>query len=175
MVIEKSELKVGGSLYASIVDFLYREADLLDKGRFREWLGFLTEDIDYRMPVRTTRMRAAGPGYSEDMDFLIEDMASLKMRIGRVETEYAWAEDPPSRTRHLITNVLVEAGENDNEVQVMSNFLVYRTSGDISTPDLFSGLREDVLRDVEDEWRLARRMILVDHTVMGASSLSIFF
>jgi len=174
-VIEKSELEVGGSLYASIVEFFYREAALLDKGRFREWLGLLTEDIDYRMPVRTTRMRAAGQGYSEDMDFLIEDMASLKMRIRRMETEFAWAEDPPSRTRHLITNILAEAGEGEHEAQAISYFLVYRSHGDISTPDLFSGVREDVLREEDNEWRLARRKILVDHTVMGASSLSIFF
>ncbi len=174
-MIEKSELEVGGSLYASIVEFLYREAALLDKGRFREWLDLLTEDIDYRMPVRTTRMRAAGPGYSDDMDFLAEDMASLKMRIGRMETEFAWAEDPPSRTRHLITNILVEAGEGEHEARASSYFLVYRSHGDISKPDLFSGVREDVLRDVDNEWRLARRKILVDHTVMGASSLSIFF
>jgi len=155
-VIEKSELEVGGSLYASIVEFLYREADLL-------------------MPVRTTRMRAAGPGYSDDMDFLAEDMASLKMRIGRMETEFAWAEDPPSRTRHLITNILVEAGEGEHEARASSYFLVYRSHGDISTPNLFSGVREDVLRAVDSEWRLARRKILVDHTVMGASSLSILF
>ena len=175
MAIERNELAVGGSQYASVVDFLYREADLLDQGKFREWLDLLTEDVNYRMPVRTTRLRAAGPGYSEDMDFLVEDMASLEMRIGRMETEFDWAEDPPSRTRHLITNVLVEAGENENEVQVRSYFLVYRTRGDISTPDLISGVREDVLRDVKNEWRLSERLILVDHTVMGASSLSIFF
>jgi 3-phenylpropionate/cinnamic acid dioxygenase small subunit len=174
-VIEKSELEVGGSLYASIVDFLYREADLLDKGRFREWLDLLTEDIDYRMPVRTIRMRAEGPGYSDDMDFLAEDLASLKMRIARMETEFAWAEDPPSRTRHLITNILVEAGQGEHEALASSYFLVYRSHSDISAPDLFSGVREDVLREVDNEWRLARRKILVDHTVMGASSLSILF
>ena len=109
------------------------------------------------------------------MDFLAEDMASLKMRVGRMETEFAWAEDPPSRTRHLITNILVEAGEDEHEARASSYFLVYRSHGDISKPDLFSGVREDVLRDVDNEWRLARRKILVDHTVMGASSLSIFF
>lgn len=175
MLIEKDELRVGGLLYASIVDFLYREADLLDRGNFREWLGLCTDDIDYRMPIRLTCVRAAGPGHSKNMDYLIEDMASLEMRISRMESEFSWAEDPPSRTRHIISNIRAEEGDKDNEVQVKSYFIVYRTRGDNASPDLFSGVREDVLRDERDQWKLARRKILADHTVMGASSLSIFF
>ncbi len=35
--------------------FMFREAELLDGGQFREWLGLLDPDIRYVVPVRTTR------------------------------------------------------------------------------------------------------------------------
>ena len=35
-----------------IADFLYREAELLDQRRYREWLDLLAEDIRYWMPMR---------------------------------------------------------------------------------------------------------------------------
>nr|WP_286201656.1 aromatic-ring-hydroxylating dioxygenase subunit beta [Mycobacterium gallinarum] len=34
---------------------MFREAELLDGGQFREWLGLLDPDIRYVVPVRTTR------------------------------------------------------------------------------------------------------------------------
>lgn len=175
MTSDNRELRVGGALYSEVVDFLYREAELLDSGRFREWLDLLTEDINYRMPVRTTRAREAGPGFSEAMDFLAESKASLSMRVDRLETEFAWAENPPTRTRHMLSNIRVEPGKTEGEVQVSSYFLVYMSRGDIASPSLFSGVREDVLQNVGDRWMLARRTVLVDHTVMGAKNLSIFF
>jgi 3-phenylpropionate/cinnamic acid dioxygenase small subunit len=50
----------------------------------------------------------------------------------------AWAEDPPSRTRHLITNIEVETGSTDAEILVYSNFLVYRSRGE-TEQDFFVG------------------------------------
>jgi len=35
-----------------IADFLYREAELLDERRYREWLDLLADDIRYWMPMR---------------------------------------------------------------------------------------------------------------------------
>ena len=40
-----------------------------------------------------------------------ETKATLAGRIARLDTGMAWAEDPPSRTRHLVSNVEVKAGE----------------------------------------------------------------
>ena len=88
-----------------IEQFLFHEAECLDDNRIREWFELLTEDIDYKCPIRVTRERAAGPGFSEEGMHFDEDWGMLEVRVERLETEYAWAEDPPSRTRRLVSNV----------------------------------------------------------------------
>jgi ethylbenzene dioxygenase subunit beta len=41
----------------AVQTFLFREARLLDGERFREWLGLLTGDIHYWLPIRENRFR----------------------------------------------------------------------------------------------------------------------
>jgi 3-phenylpropionate/cinnamic acid dioxygenase small subunit len=87
--------------------FLLMEAELLDAGRFQEWLELLSDEIAYRIPIRITRERHAPSPFSDHSWHMNEDYASLAMRVSRIYTEYNWAEDPPSRTRHFLTNFRV--------------------------------------------------------------------
>jgi 3-phenylpropionate/cinnamic acid dioxygenase small subunit len=63
----------------------------------------------------------------------------------------AWAEDPPSRTRHLIGNLEAAALEN-GEVEAKTAFLVYRSHLE-KDRQLLSGCRDDVLRKVNGAWK----------------------
>ena len=40
-----------------------------------------------------------------DMGHFDEDLYSLRKRVQRLTTDHAWTEDPPSRTRHFVTNI----------------------------------------------------------------------
>jgi 3-phenylpropionate/cinnamic acid dioxygenase small subunit len=40
--------------------------------------------------------------------------------------------------------------------------------------DLLSAERKDVLRKEEDQWKLRRRVILLDHAVLTTHNLSVF-
>ncbi|HET7566907.1 MAG TPA: aromatic-ring-hydroxylating dioxygenase subunit beta [Gaiellaceae bacterium] len=163
---------------AGVEAFLYREAELLDEGRLREWLGLLTDDVRYQVPIRTAREQGAEPGptgIATDMFHLDEDFASLELRVERVETGFAWAEDPPSRLRHFVANVRTAAApERDDELAVRSNVLVWRSRWDRPEHDLLSGERRDVLRLVEGEWRLARRLVVLDSTTLPTLNLAFF-
>jgi len=161
--------------YAAVLEFLYLEADLLDSGRFEEWLGLLAEDIVYRMPARLTTRKRDESGFSETTDIFTDNLASLRVRVARFGTNFAWAEDPPSRTRHFITNVRVQRSENVDEVDVRANLLLYRSRADQPVPDLFSAERHDRLRKVSGSFRLACRTIYLDQTVVNARHLSILF
>jgi ethylbenzene dioxygenase subunit beta len=162
-----------------ITEFLYREAELLDEGRHREWLGLLTADIRYQVPIRVAKERGAADtaitGIATDMFHLDEDRDSLELRVDRLETGFAWAEEPPSRIRHFVANVRAEpvAGSAD-EVAVRSNVLIYRSRWDRAEHDLLSGERHDVLRRVDGGWRLARRRVLLDNTTLPTLNLSFF-
>lgn len=162
--------------YWEVQSFLMREAELLDERCEREWLeSCIAEDVQYLMPVRENRERGEGKGFSDESFYFQETRGSLELRVRRLETEYAWAEDPPSRTRHFVTNVRVAAGEEDGEVAVKSNLLLYRSRGSDPTADVLSAERRDVLRKEEGGWRLRRREILLDHSVVMTHNLSVFF
>ena len=96
----------GHPVYGEVVEFLYQEAELLDTGRFRDWLALMTEDLSYRMPVRVTRVGRKQKDYSDEMEIFSDDLSSMRLRVDRLATGSAWAEDPPSRTRHLVSDIL---------------------------------------------------------------------
>ena len=167
-------LETSVETYWEVYSFLMHEAELLDERREREWLELFTDDAEYLMPVRVNRERVEGNGFSEDAFYFEETPGSLELRIRRLETEYAWAEDPPSRTRHFVTNVRVAEGEEEDEVAVRSNLLLYRSRGSAPHHDLLSAERKDVLRKEESRWKIKKRVILLDHSVLTTHNLSIF-
>jgi 3-phenylpropionate/cinnamic acid dioxygenase small subunit len=168
--------------------FLYREARLLDERRFHEWVELFTEDARYWMSGRTSRYPTASKaigildhdrygeaelGKEEALAIFDETKATLRARVARLDTGMAWAEDPPSRTRHLVTNIEVEEGDTAAKLKVYSNYLVYRTREE-TEQDFYIGRREDVLRNVAGTWRIARRKIVLDQNVLLAKNVSIF-
>lgn len=157
-----------------VEDFLYHEAELVDSGRFGEWLELMTDDVRYEMPVRMTRERGGAPDVSDEAQFFWDDRATLQLRVDRLRTEFAWAEDPPSRTRHFVANVRVRPAERPDEVEARSYVLITRSRGDGARYDLLAGERRDRLRRVDGAWRLARRAFVVDQVVLGTRNLSIF-
>ena len=93
-------------LQYEVEQFYYHEAALLDERRFDEWLDLLTPDIHYWMPIRRTVTIANAdreftkPG---DMAFFDDDKRLLEARVRKLASGYSWSEDPPSRTRHMIS------------------------------------------------------------------------
>jgi len=164
-------------LQHEIEQFLYVEAAYLDDGNFHEWLALMADDVHYWMPTRynrTRRERHLDTSSETELAFFDEDKASLAMRIKRLDTGMAWAEDPPSRTRHLVTNVQVRPRAVDGEYDVVSAFLLYRTRLE-TDQNIFAGRREDVLRKTADGWKIARRKIVLDQNVVLAKNLSVLF
>lgn len=156
--------------------FYYDEAALLDAHDYEAWVKMFSDDTHYFMPIRRTRLRRelrrefTKPG---EMAYFDDDKATLIGRWQKVADGTSWAEDPPSRTRHLITNVRVVA-DDGLEVNVESNFHVYRTRLK-SEEDSWIGSRQDVLRRDGDSFLVARRHILLEQTVLLARNLSTLF
>ncbi len=153
---------------------LYTEAELLDERRFDEWLRLMTDDVIYEAPVRLTRERGQEPDFSRGMRHFRDDRKTLQLRVDRLHTDFAWAEDPPSRTRRHISNVRVRPGASPEEAEVRSYVLLYKSRGAEGTADLLSAERTDLWRRVDGAWRLARRFILLDQSTLGVPSLTNF-
>lgn len=183
MSIDEVELTAGrrglsarALLQFEVEHFYTREAALLDDRRFEEWLGLFTDDTHYFMPIRRTRTRReidkefTQPG---EMAFFDDDKATLHNRVKKLLSGTAWAEDPPSRTRHIVTNVLVVEDRGD-ELDVRSNFIMYRTR--LKSEELtWIGSRKDVLRRDEEGFKVSNRHILLEQTLLLSQNLSNFF
>lgn len=154
--------------------WLVEEAWLLDAQVYAEWLELLCEDIHYLMPVRVTTALGAGFDTAPGMAHFDEDKYSLGRRIARFATEHAWTEDPPSRLRHHLSNVRTFATGDDDHLIAESATLLFRSRGDVHPGAIVSAGREDLLRRTESGFKLARRTILVDDSVIRMQNLAIF-
>ncbi|MFI7643625.1 aromatic-ring-hydroxylating dioxygenase subunit beta [Nonomuraea sp. NPDC049400] len=153
--------------------FLSYEARLLDERRFQDWVELFTDDATYEIPVRVNREEGQA-SFSRSRAF-DDTKDTLRIRIDRLHTEFAWSEQPPSRVRHYITNMMIAPGAAADEFDVVTNELVYRSRGDSVAFDLISAQRTDCLRDGPRGLRIARRVIEMDQTTLGAHNLSMFF
>jgi 3-phenylpropionate/cinnamic acid dioxygenase small subunit len=171
-----NRVPIGSAVYNEIVEYLYDEATMLDETRLVDWSATLASDLVYGAPLRQTRSLAHhAQSVVRTMQHYHDDYRSMLGRIMRLTaTKSAWAEDPPSRTRRLVTNVMVSTTDKADEFAVVSYLLVTRSRFNFDDFDLISGERRDVLRRSGDTFKLARREILLDQAVLGTPNLAIF-
>ena len=182
-------MQITPDLLREIEQFLYREARLLDNRQFHRWTELLADDLRYWMPMRSNRYPANSKAIASldeahqethdlteahELAVMDETRDSLIRRIERLDSGFAWAEDPPSRTRHFISNVELEATEDPAEIRAYSNFILYRTRGE-REEDFYVGSREDILRRAGDGWQITYRKIILDQSVLSAKNVSSFF
>ena len=163
-------------LQFEIEQFLYDEAALLDARQYREWLDLLTDDILYWMPIRrTVTLADIDREFTKRgaMAYFDDDRKGLETRVKKMESGSSWSEDPPSRTRHMITNVRVlEASDDEYTVEVF--FHLYRSRLDTEVSS-WVGRRVDVVRRTEQGLKLAKRDIYLDQTLIRATNMSTLF
>jgi 3-phenylpropionate/cinnamic acid dioxygenase small subunit len=167
-----TDVAIDIALWFEAVTWLDYEAVLLDTGRFEEWLALLADDVRYRVPVRLTRERGAAPDTHLGAPHFLDDLTTLRMRVERLKTEFAWAEDPPSRTRRFVTNVRPRRVAED-DVEVRSYLLMYRSRGDDASAELISCERHDLLRRTPNGLRLCQRDVLLDQATLPVRNLAV--
>ena len=165
-----------------IEQFLYQEAELLDERRFEEWLDFLTEDIRYWMPMRRNvkfgELDREFTREGHDINWFDEGKDTLVRRVNQILTGVHWAEEPLSRVCPSVSNIQIldatPSLSQPTEVSIKCRFLVYRNRVETET-DILVGKREDTLRNVNGQWKIAQRKIILDQNVLLAKNLTFFF
>ena len=169
-------------LRAEIEDVLVTETDLLDERRFDEWLDFLADDIVYFVPMRRnvaagsiTHREATREG--SDISWFEDDKWTLTKRVEQIATGVHWAEEPFSRTTHVVAGVQLLAASPSvteaDEVTARCRFIVYQNRVEYEEY-FFVGKRTDTLRRSGDQWLLARREVTLDQNVLLAKNLTVF-
>ncbi len=138
-----------------IEDFLYAEAALLDEWRLQEWLELLTEDVTYSVPATDVP-----EGDAKNTLFLVADDAiRVHSRVKQLLGKSAWAENPRSRTRRLISNVRIRK-TNGETIRVTANFIVYRMRMD--QVDTYVGRYEYTLVQRDGQLKIRERKAILD-------------
>jgi p-cumate 2,3-dioxygenase subunit beta len=155
------------ALRAAVESFLFEEAELLDSWKLDEWVELFTDDAISEVPALDDPTR--DPGNSV---FLVnDDLPRIKSRVRQLLGDTAWAENPRSLTRRLITNVRIVAVEGET-IRATANFLVQRCRMErIST---FVGQYRYRLVRQGDRFKIAeRKVILAQDTLRPQGSMSI--
>jgi p-cumate 2,3-dioxygenase beta subunit len=109
------------SARTEVEDFLFTEAALLDTWDLEAWLALFTEDGGYLVPS----LDAPDATPEESLYLISDDRARLGSRVKQLLGRHAWAENPVSRTRRLVSNVRIRHDDGET-VRVTANFAVYR-------------------------------------------------
>ncbi|MEM8500794.1 MAG: aromatic-ring-hydroxylating dioxygenase subunit beta [Pseudomonadota bacterium] len=171
-----------------IEQFYYREAQLLDDRQFQQWLALLDEHIQYVMPSRfnvqvDNRMRdqEAMLDISRELEgqdsagspLREENILHLSMRVQRAYKINSWAENPPARTRRLVSNVRI--GKNQSgSASVVSNFILYFARPG-SANFTYSGERRDLLTESDDSFKITKRTVLMDYSDIEYPTMGLLF
>ena len=164
----------------AVEQFLFREARMLDDRLYMEWLGLLADDCEYKVPTRENVQAVRGkPAVTiedelADVCYFEDNKITLLAKVLRHGTGTNWAENPPSRTRRLVSNVEVERGEAPGELRVYSNLILHR-SRRLDETSQFFGQRRDVLRQTDKGLLLAKRLVVLDMNICDSSHMGNFF
>jgi benzoate/toluate 1,2-dioxygenase subunit beta len=101
----------------AVEQFLYHQADLLDRKEWERYIGLFTDDGVYWMPP--------DPSYTTwdgTPAIFAEDKNLMRVRMGRVLHPDAWSQRPLWGTNHVVSNVIIEKESPSGDVIARSRF-----------------------------------------------------
>jgi benzoate/toluate 1,2-dioxygenase beta subunit len=132
--------------------FVYLESKLLDERKYAEWLDLLTPDVTYWIPNYDTD----GPP-DECGVIVFEHLLELRARVERTLDRRNPTQQPSPRTRHFLTNVLVDASADGSTATVNASLLLYVSKEQQLLS--FPGHCDYTMRNVDGTWRIAAKTI----------------
>jgi 3-phenylpropionate/cinnamic acid dioxygenase small subunit len=131
---------------------LEREARLLDRLQFKEWLQFYTDECLYWVPSTPN-----GGDPRREIAVMFDDRRRLEDRVFRLTTGFAWSQAPSSRTMRMISNVEVWTSENPDQRLVRSNFLIHEFWDDETRA--LAGWAGHRFRRTDSIWRISAKQV----------------
>ena len=153
MALAARELAAAGLGRAAFEDFLIHEARLLDERRFRDWMALFADDGTYWVPAVPDQKSPF-----EEVSLFYDDRELMKTRIERLEHPRIHVQTPPSRTAHIVGNVVLEeADAAKGEYVVGSTFIMVEYRDDAQR--LFAGRQHHRLRRHGDAFRIVQKRV----------------
>jgi 3-phenylpropionate/cinnamic acid dioxygenase small subunit len=130
---------------------IFAEARLVDDDRLEEWLDLFVPELLYWIP--STR-EAPDPRVNVALE--IHDRRRLEEHVARLRTGFAYSQHPPTRTRHLYTNLeMWQATEDSVHARVNANIATYLKGNRRA----LVGWIGFVLRRLDGQWQIEMKQI----------------
>ena len=136
-----------------VEQFIYYEAQLADEHRYDEWLALWTEDALYWVPSGRDEIDP-----QREISLIYDDRVRLQVRIARLKSGFAHAQEPKSRMRRLVSNIVIEE-EKNGEITAHSNFLLAELRR--GKQDIFAGRTMHRLRPQGDSFKIVTKKVLL--------------
>jgi 3-phenylpropionate/cinnamic acid dioxygenase small subunit len=153
------------TLHREVEDLIYREATLLDRKKWEEWLDLYAEDAVYWVPAwRSEEKTTDDPDTQLNLIYL-RNRGGLEDRVFRIESRDSYASVPLDRTVHLVGNVVVDDA-NGEKVAATANCIVhtYGKKGGMTRASLY----DYELRRIGGALKIARKKIIfIDDRLEG--------
>lgn len=134
----------------AIEAFLFKEAQLLDERRYDEWVDLFSEDGVYWVPS------GQAGNVEQSVALIYDNVPRLKERMLRQKAHTFWAQQPPTLTTRLVSNVTAQTTA-EGELSVDSRFIICLLRRNEST--LLSGVARYVLIPHGTGFAIRKRVI----------------
>jgi len=153
------------ALKDTLTDFVYQECELLDAGRFQEWLDLLTPDAQYWVPLVYGQ-----PDPEADFSLMIENRILLRMRIERMQHPSAHGMAVPVYTSRVVGNIRITQADA-SAAEVSARFMLTESENDRQR--IFAGQYQYSLVCHEGAWKMRRKRVNLVNSESPFASIQI--
>jgi 3-phenylpropionate/cinnamic acid dioxygenase small subunit len=166
----------GPGLRQRVEEAYFLEAELLDAQDLAGWSAWLADDFRYEVPIPVFDADPSGPRHSVTGLLAVETRGSIELWQRRLAPDLvgsAYAENPPARTRHFVSNVRIRQDtDNGPEVRAVSNVLLVWNDWN-RAPQMLSAERHDVINCQGEDLLLTARRVLLDSATVRLGHLRV--
>ncbi len=144
--------------FSRAVRFIWREAEMLDRREYHEWLQLWDPEGFYVVPIDP-----ATTDFAATLNYAYDDLEMREKRVERMTSGYSASASDAARTVRTVSRFTLASDEaNVVEVQSAQIIVAYKRS----VPTIFAAdLTHRIRFDGDDEPRLVQKVIrLIDST-----------
>ena len=138
---------------APFEQFLIHEATLLDERRFRDWMELFSDDGSYWVPAVPDQQSPFNQA-----SLFYDDRELMRTRVERLEHPRIHVQTPPSRTAHLVGNVVVAPDSAAKDEYLVSSTVIMVEYRD-EQQRVFAGRQRHRLRREGANFRIVQKRV----------------
>lgn len=141
-------------LARELEEYLYREAELADAHRYKDWLALWAPELLYWVPCNAHDIDP-----QRQVSLIYDDRARLEERLFRLQTKHAHSQNPKSRLSRTVSNVMLHEFDPQRGGLVSSRFNLTEVRLDRLT--VWAGHQHHVLVRHADAWRIREKRVFL--------------